>query len=115
MPAIPRWKERSARSAPRSISYRPWPTWPISTLPSDAPVAYVTQTTLSVDDTRDVIAALQARFIDLQGPDVADICYATQHRQSAVRELCRAVDLLLVVGSHEQLQLQPPARDRASR
>jgi 4-hydroxy-3-methylbut-2-enyl diphosphate reductase len=68
-------------------------------LPLDASVAYVTQTTLSVDDTRDVIAALHARFQDLQGPDVADICYATQHRQSAVRELCEVVDLLLVVGS----------------
>ena len=68
-------------------------------VPDDAPMAYVTQTTLSVDDTRGVIAALQARFSDLQGPDVADICYATQHRQSGVRQLCDAVDLLLVVGS----------------
>ncbi|MFO1080085.1 MAG: 4-hydroxy-3-methylbut-2-enyl diphosphate reductase [Reyranellaceae bacterium] len=70
-------------------------------LPDDAPLAYVTQTTLSVDDTRDVIAALKARFRDLEGPDVADICYATQHRQSSVRELCESVDLLLVVGSHK--------------
>jgi 4-hydroxy-3-methylbut-2-enyl diphosphate reductase len=68
-------------------------------LPNDAPVAYVTQTTLSVDDTRGVIAALQARFSDLEGPDLSDICYATQHRQSAVRELCEVVDLLLVVGA----------------
>ena len=68
-------------------------------LPDDALVAYVTQTTLSVDDTRGVIAALQARFPNLEGPDVSDICYATQHRQSAVRELCEVVDLLLVVGS----------------
>ncbi len=68
-------------------------------IPDDVPTAYVTQTTLSVDDTRNVIAALQARFSDLQGPDVADICYATQHRQSGVRELCDVVDLLLVVGS----------------
>jgi 4-hydroxy-3-methylbut-2-enyl diphosphate reductase len=68
-------------------------------IPDDAPTAYVTQTTLSVDDTRSVIAALQARFSDLQGPDVADICYATQHRQSGVRQLCNVVDLLLVVGS----------------
>jgi 4-hydroxy-3-methylbut-2-enyl diphosphate reductase len=68
-------------------------------LPDDAPVAYVTQTTLSVDDTRGVIAALQARFRDLEGPDVSDICYATQHRQSAVRDLCGLADLLLVVGS----------------
>jgi 4-hydroxy-3-methylbut-2-en-1-yl diphosphate reductase len=68
-------------------------------LPDDTPTAYVTQTTLSVDDTRGVIAALRERFRDLEGPDVSDICYATQHRQSAVRELCEVVDLLLVVGS----------------
>jgi len=68
-------------------------------LPDNAAVAYVTQTTLSVDDTRGVITALEARFSDLEGPDVSDICYATQHRQSAVRELCETVDLLLVVGS----------------
>ena len=68
-------------------------------LADDTPVAYVTQTTLSVDDTRGVIAALEARFSDLEGPDVSDICYATQHRQSAVRDLCKAADLLLVVGS----------------
>jgi 4-hydroxy-3-methylbut-2-enyl diphosphate reductase len=68
-------------------------------LPDDVPTAYVTQTTLSVDDTRGIIAALQAKFSDLQGPDIADICYATQHRQSGVRQLCKAVDLLLVVGS----------------
>jgi 4-hydroxy-3-methylbut-2-enyl diphosphate reductase len=68
-------------------------------LSDDASVAYVTQTTLSVDDTRGVIAALRARFGDLEGPDVSDICYATQHRQLAVRQLCRVVDLLLVVGS----------------
>jgi 4-hydroxy-3-methylbut-2-enyl diphosphate reductase len=68
-------------------------------LPPDTPVAYVTQTTLSVDDTRGMIAALRARFMDLEGPDVSDICYATQHRQSAVRDLCGLVDLLLVVGA----------------
>ncbi|SJZ82644.1 4-hydroxy-3-methylbut-2-enyl diphosphate reductase [Enhydrobacter aerosaccus] len=68
-------------------------------LSPDTPAAYVTQTTLSVDDTRGVIAALHEKFRDLEGPDVSDICYATQHRQSAVRALCEAVDLLLVVGS----------------
>ena len=68
-------------------------------LADDAPVAYITQTTLSVDDTRSVIAALEARFIDLVGPDVTEICYATQNRQTAVRDLCRVVDLLLVVGA----------------
>jgi 4-hydroxy-3-methylbut-2-en-1-yl diphosphate reductase len=65
----------------------------------DAPLAYVTQTTLSVDDTRAIIAALTRRFTDIVGPDTNDICYATQHRQSAVRELCKVVDVLLVVGA----------------
>ena len=68
-------------------------------IPIDAPVAYVTQTTLSVDDTRDIIAALTRKFADIQGPDTRDICYATQNRQSAVRDLCKHADLLLVVGA----------------
>jgi 4-hydroxy-3-methylbut-2-en-1-yl diphosphate reductase len=62
-------------------------------------VAYVTQTTLSVDDTRDIIEALRRRFPDITGPDVKDICYATQNRQQAVQELAARVDLLLVVGA----------------
>lgn len=68
-------------------------------IPGGTPVAYVTQTTLSVDDTRDIIAALTRRFSDIQGPDTRDICYATQNRQSAVRDLCKHADLLLVVGA----------------
>ncbi len=68
-------------------------------LPADARVAYITQTTLSVDDTKDIIAALQARFTDIQGPDTRDICYATQNRQSAVRDLSKFVDVILVVGA----------------
>jgi len=68
-------------------------------LSPDTPVAYVTQTTLSVDDTRAVIAALERRFSDIVGPNTRDICYATQNRQSAARELCRLVDVLLVVGA----------------
>jgi 4-hydroxy-3-methylbut-2-enyl diphosphate reductase len=62
-------------------------------------LAYVTQTTLSVDDTRGIIQALQDRFPTIQGPDVRDICYATQNRQQAVRDLAQQVDVLLVVGS----------------
>jgi 4-hydroxy-3-methylbut-2-enyl diphosphate reductase len=69
-------------------------------LPTDGPVAYVTQTTLSVDETKDVIAALKKRFVDIVGPETSDICYATQHRQTAVRELCREVEVLLVVGAN---------------
>ena len=62
-------------------------------------LAYVTQTTLSVDDTREVIAALKDRFPTIKGPDLKDICYATQNRQNAVREMTPQVDLLIVVGS----------------
>ncbi|QNN46247.1 4-hydroxy-3-methylbut-2-enyl diphosphate reductase [Thermomonas brevis] len=62
--------------------------------------AYTTQTTLSVDDTRDVIAALKAKYPAIQGPKHDDICYATQNRQDAVRELVRGgCDAVLVVGS----------------
>ena len=63
------------------------------------PVAYITQTTLSVDDTRAVISALERRFSDIVGPDIDDICYATQNRQSAVRALAKVADVLLVVGA----------------
>ena len=69
------------------------------TIQNPEKLAYVTQTTLSVDDTRDVITALQSRFPHIQGPSTDDICYATQNRQNAVRELSEKVDLLLVVGA----------------
>lgn len=65
----------------------------------DNKLAYVTQTTLSVDDTKEIIAALKARFPAIAGPELRDICYATQNRQNAVRELAQKVDMLLVVGS----------------
>jgi 4-hydroxy-3-methylbut-2-enyl diphosphate reductase len=68
-------------------------------IPPDTPVAYVTQTTLSVDDTRGIIAALERRYRNLVGPEIRDICYATQNRQSAVRELSQHVDVILVVGA----------------
>ena len=68
--------------------------------PADsAKLAYVTQTTLSVDDTREIIAALTARFPGIRGPDVKDICYATQNRQSAVRLLAERCDVILVIGA----------------
>ena len=62
-------------------------------------MSYVTQTTLSVDDTKDVIEALKNRFPDIIGPDVRDICYATQNRQQAIRDLSQSVELILVIGS----------------
>ncbi len=62
-------------------------------------LAYITQTTLSVDDTRRVIDALRERFPDIHGPRKDDICYATQNRQDAVRQLAAECDLMLVVGS----------------
>jgi 4-hydroxy-3-methylbut-2-enyl diphosphate reductase len=68
-------------------------------LPDDTPIAYITQTTLSVDDTRATIAAIKSRFHDVIGPETRDICYATQNRQTAVRQLCEHVELLLVVGA----------------
>ncbi|MEJ2623010.1 MAG: 4-hydroxy-3-methylbut-2-enyl diphosphate reductase [Pseudolabrys sp.] len=68
-------------------------------LPEDTPIAYVTQTTLSVDDTRGIIAALTERFKDAVGPGTQDICYATQNRQTALRELAKRVDVIFVVGA----------------
>lgn len=65
----------------------------------EAKLAYVTQTTLSVDDTKLVIDALKARFPSITGPDLRDICYATQNRQNSVRDLAEQVDLILVVGA----------------
>jgi 4-hydroxy-3-methylbut-2-en-1-yl diphosphate reductase len=62
-------------------------------------VAYLTQTTLSVDDTGEVVDALRDRFPDLVGPPSADICYATQNRQDAVKKICADASLVLVVGS----------------
>jgi 4-hydroxy-3-methylbut-2-enyl diphosphate reductase len=62
-------------------------------------VAYVTQTTLSVDDAAEIVAALRVRFPKIAGPRTDDICYATQNRQDAVKELARAVDVVVVVGS----------------
>jgi 4-hydroxy-3-methylbut-2-enyl diphosphate reductase len=69
------------------------------TVPDPDRVAYVTQTTLSVDETAEIVAALQRRFPAIEGPEAGDICYATTNRQRAVKELAREVDLLLVIGS----------------
>ena len=64
-----------------------------------APLAYVTQTTLSVDDAASIVASLKARFPDIVGPKKDDICYATQNRQDAVRRMAESCDVILVVGS----------------
>jgi 4-hydroxy-3-methylbut-2-en-1-yl diphosphate reductase len=69
------------------------------TVPNSRKVAVLTQTTLSVDDTRDVINVLKQRFPKIITPAKEDICYATQNRQDAVKQLSRAVDLVLVIGS----------------
>jgi 4-hydroxy-3-methylbut-2-enyl diphosphate reductase len=69
------------------------------TVPDPDRVAYLTQTTLSLDETKDIIAALKRKFPNIQGPHAQDICYATENRQVAVKEIASEADLLLVVGS----------------
>jgi len=68
--------------------------------PAEAKLAYITQTTLSVDETGAVIAALRARFPSIYAPKKEDICYATSNRQWAVKEMLAEIELLLVIGSH---------------
>jgi 4-hydroxy-3-methylbut-2-enyl diphosphate reductase len=68
-------------------------------LPPDEPVAYITQTTLSVDETAEIIGALRGRFPQIHGPRREDICYATSNRQWAVKEMLPEIDVLLVIGS----------------
>jgi len=68
-------------------------------IPSDTKLAYVTQTTLSVDETGEIIKALRRRFPEIRAPRREDICYATSNRQWAVKEMLREIDLLLVIGS----------------
>ena len=66
---------------------------------ADAPLAFLTQTTLSVDDTAEIIAALQARFPQINAPKAEDICYATSNRQAAVKEIAPQCQLVLVIGA----------------
>ena len=68
-------------------------------LPANIDLAYVTQTTLSVDDTQDIINALRVKFPDIQGPRKDDICYATQNRQDAIKTLTKYTEMIIVVGS----------------
>ncbi len=76
-------------------------------------LAYVTQTTLSVDDAASIIAALKARFPRIVGPKKDDICYATQNRQDAVKALAQQTRRRAGRGLTQQLELQPAARGRA--
>src|SRR5205807_7009183 len=75
-------------------------------LPADAKVAYLTQTTLSVDDAEVIIAALRRRFPQIVGPSKDDICYATQNRQEAVKDLVPEADVVLVLGSRNSSNSQ---------
>ena len=81
-------------------------------LAPDTPIAYVTQTTLRVDDTKGIIAALYRKFTDVVGPGTEDICYATQNRQTALRELTQAGGRDLRGRRRQQLEFQPFARNR---
>ena len=80
------------------------------TFASPGMLAYVSQTTLSVDDSAEVINALKRRFPTIAEPKKADICYATTNRQAAVKAMLPFVDMVIVVGSKKQLKLQPTAR-----
>jgi 4-hydroxy-3-methylbut-2-enyl diphosphate reductase len=68
-------------------------------IPADRPLAFLTQTTLSVDDTREIVTALTAKFPHIVGPKAEDICYATSNRQAAVKAIAPGSDLVLVIGS----------------
>lgn len=68
-------------------------------LPQEEKLVYLTQTTLSLDDTTEVIEALRARFPHIEAPPTSDICYATTNRQMAIKEMARQCDLILVIGS----------------
>ena len=81
-------------------------------VPDPERLAFITQTTLSVDETAEIIAALRARFPAIASPKSDDICYATTNRQIAVKQLARECDLVLVIGSTQLLELQPPGRGR---
>jgi 4-hydroxy-3-methylbut-2-enyl diphosphate reductase len=75
-------------------------------LPAGSPLAYITQTTLSVDETNEIIEVLRRRFPAIEGPATEDICYATSNRQWAVKELLGEVDVLLVIGSRNSSNSQ---------
>jgi hypothetical protein len=78
-------------------------------------LAFVTQTTLSVDDTADIVAALQARFPAIVGPHKEDICYATTNRQEAVKAMAPKADAMLVIGRAQLVELETAGRGRRAR
>ncbi len=88
---------RSARCDPGRRIARA--SWRRCTVPDPNRVAYLTQTTLSLDEARDIIEALRVKFPNIKGPHAQDICYATENRQVAVKHVAEDADLLLVVGS----------------
>ena len=77
---------------------KPEDVWNLQGVSEDG-LAYTTQTTLSIEETKDIIQALKARFPKIKGPDKGDLCYATTNRQQAVMEIAKLVDLLIVIGS----------------
>ena len=86
--------------------------------PEGTPLAFLTQTTLSVDDTREIVAALRARFPDISGPRAEDICYATSNRQAAVKAIAPRCQMVLVIGapnSSNSLRLVEVAEREGSR
>ncbi len=122
-PRRPRRARRSCRNhrrRPRTISlwWKPSKTWRHLPFPKDAKLAYLTQTTLSVDEANVILNALKARYPQIVGPNKDDICYATQNRQEAVRELVPDADVVLVLGSQNSSnskRLEEIARDRGRR
>lgn len=87
-------------------------------LPRDTPVSYLTQTTLALDETREIVEALEERFDNLRGPGSDDICYASQNRQNAVKAIAARTDLVLVVGSENSsnsVRMVEVARDMGTR
>ncbi len=100
MPGIPRWSARSASCRTARSRWCRRSRRPRRFTPKDPNnLAYVTQTTLSLDDTAEIVAALEARFPAIVGPHKEDICYATTNRQEAVKRVAPQVDALIVVGA----------------
>ena len=106
MPGTMRWSERWARRRRRSAWSRTTTDVDRLEVPDPSKVAYLTQTTLSVDDAAEIIERLRRRFPQIVGPARNDICYATQNRQEAVRQLAAEADVVLVVGSRNSSNSQ---------